>query len=79
MPKLCRMRDSVSEPFSCPIMQIGWPLKAAKAADDGLILAEVAVPGERGKIGDQFADVIEAVRALGWRATCVFCHGVSAA
>ena len=39
--------------------------EAAEPADDGLVLGEVAVAGERREVLDQRADVVEAVRALG--------------
>src|SRR6185503_11516947 len=38
--------------------------KAPEAADDRLVLAVLAVAGERGEIGDQRRDVIEAMRPL---------------
>src|SRR4051812_18097988 len=39
--------------------------KAAKTTDNGLVIAEFAVAGERHEIGDQGADIVEAARALG--------------
>ena len=51
--------------------------EAAEAADDGLVLAEFAVAGERREILDQPGAVVRGNAAgAGWRATCVFCHGV---
>ncbi len=41
------------------------PAKAADAADDRRILGECAVAGERHEIGDQSADVVEAMRPFG--------------
>ncbi len=38
--------------------------EAAEAADDGGVLAEFAVAGERGETLDQAGDVVEAVRPL---------------
>ncbi len=38
--------------------------KAAEAAHDGLVLAELAVARERREIGDEGGDVVEAVRSL---------------
>ena len=37
--------------------------EAAEAADDRLVVAELAVAGERHEIGDQGGDVVEAARA----------------
>ena len=39
-------------------------LEPAEAADDGLVLGELAVAGERDELGDQRADVVEAMRPL---------------
>ena len=39
--------------------------QAADAADDGLVLAEIAVAGERGEVLDQRIDVMPEMRALG--------------
>ena len=39
--------------------------EAAEAADDRLVVAELAVAGERHEVGDQRGDVVEAVRPLG--------------
>src|SRR5262249_1702183 len=39
-------------------------VKSAEAADDGLVLAEFTVAGERGKISDEAVDEIETVRPL---------------
>ena len=39
--------------------------EAAEAADDRLVVAELAVAGERHEVGDQRADIVEAVRPLG--------------
>ncbi len=39
-------------------------LEAAEAADDGVVLAEFAVAGERHEVGDQGRDIVERVRAL---------------
>ncbi len=63
MPKLCRRRLSVSEPFSWPITQTA----AAQAADPSrnrLVVAERAVAGKGRKLGEQRADVVEEVGAL---------------
>ena len=38
--------------------------EAAEAADDGLVVAELAVAGERHELGDQPGDVVEAMRPL---------------
>ena len=38
--------------------------EAAEAADQGLVLAELAVAGERHELRDQPADVVEAMRPL---------------
>ena len=38
--------------------------EAAEAADDGLVVAEFAVAGERNEIGDQAGDIVEAMRPL---------------
>ena len=60
--------------------QTGRAAEAAEAADDGLVLAELAVAGERRELGDQALAVVDGnAAAAGWRATCVFCQGVSAA
>ncbi len=42
----------------------GLAAEAAEAADDGRVLAELAVAGERNEIGDQAGDVVEAMRPL---------------
>ncbi len=55
----------MSEPFSWPMIMTERPRKRAEAADDGVVLAEVAVTGERREILDQRRDVVEAMRALG--------------
>ena len=39
--------------------------EAAEAADDGLVLGEFAVAGERGELGDQPGAVIDEMRPLG--------------
>ena len=38
--------------------------EAAEAADDGVVVAELAVARERHEIGDQLGDVVQAVRPL---------------
>ena len=47
------MRVSVESPFSWPMTQTGIAAEAAEAADDGLVLAELAVAGERRELVDQ--------------------------
>ena len=57
----------------------GRALKPAKAADDRLVLAEIAVAGERGEVGDEAREIVAEARPAPDRATWVFCQGVSAA
>ena len=51
----------------------------ADAADDGRILGEVAVAGERREVVDQRLDVGSVCGRSAARATSVFCQGVSLA
>ena len=39
--------------------------EAAEAADDGVVVAEFAVAGQRNEIGGQSADIIQAMGPLG--------------
>ena len=52
------------EPFSWPMHADALAAEAAEAADDGVVVAELAVAGERRELGDQRADVVETVRPL---------------
>ena len=55
----------MSLPFSWPISMILRPPKRGEAADDRLILAEIAVAAERHEIVEQRVDIILEVRPLG--------------
>ena len=61
MPKLCLTRLGVSSPFSWPRTQTDSPSNLP-AADDRFVLAEIAVAGERGELGDEPLDVVAEMR-----------------
>ena len=52
------------EPFSWPMTQMLSPRKRPKPPTMRLVLAELAVAGERRELGDQRVDVVEAMRPL---------------
>ena len=54
--------------------------ETAHAADDGMVLGEITVTGQRREVLDQrrLTKAMQWGRS-GWRATWVFCHGVSLA
>ena len=64
MPKLCRMRLSVSLPFSWPITATAPAAEAADAGDDRRVLGEFPVAGERGEILDQPLGVVDEMRPV---------------
>ena len=64
MPKLCRSRVSVDGALLLADHAHRLAAEAAEAADDRLVLAELAVARKRREIGDERADIIEAMRPL---------------
>jgi hypothetical protein len=47
MPKLCRTRVSVVDPFSWPMIATASPAEPSEPGEDGFVLAELAVARER--------------------------------
>ena len=73
-----RSRASVSAPFSVPSTTTLRPRNRPMPADHGGVLGKGAVAGERRELGDQRRRCSRApCGRSGWRATCIFCHGVS--
>ena len=58
------MRASVEAPFSWPMTQTERAAEASEAADDRLVLAELAVAGERREVADQLGAVVGEMRPL---------------